>query len=73
MQQEEDEQGRTIVTVMAVGRFGPAVERKCRERARADAYRIGYTRIRKLRTIEEPDRTTLRYVAYRPLNQRGQE
>lgn len=73
MQQEQDEQGRTIVKVMAVGRFGPAVERKCRERARADAYRIGYGRIRKIRTIEEPGKTTLEYVAYRPLNQRGQE
>lgn len=71
MQQTQDEQGRTVITVVAVGRFGPAVERKCRERARADAYRIGFGRVRKTRTIEDPDKTTLEYVAYRPLNQRG--
>jgi len=63
----KDAQGRTIVAVGTSDPLGPALERKLRERARADARLSGFTRIRKIRTISAPDQTILEYVAYRPV------
>ena len=63
---DQDKQGRTLIQVVAQGWFGPATERSVRHRAKADAWELGFARVRKLDTKKTDAFTVVTYVAYRP-------